>query len=148
MEDILSMILLMIIYIAAAAVNGKKEKKTTRQVRTRSFQNAFDGVSRASGEGRRRKAPRAAQGRQNAPDEACESKPIHLHDVPQSAMKNAAEGEDPCHAGGAKRGEPPEAAEEPETDSAMQDVLRGVIMSEILTRPCERRAMQRNRRGI
>ena len=40
------------------------------------------------------------------------------------------------------------ADEETVSSELAQDVLRGVIMSEILTRPFDRRALQRNRRSI
>lgn len=56
------------------------------------------------------------------------------------------EGEDRCHPAPERK---QARAAEPEPEAApgdlAQDVLRGVIMSEILTRPCERRA--RNRQG-
>ena len=71
----------------------------------------------------------------------------------------AAEGEDPCHAGSAP--DAPETADmdnmqdmdsayayDPQQDkqALMQDMLRGVIMSEILTRPCDRMATKRTNR--
>ena len=67
-------------------------------------------------------------------------------------MEQAGEGEDPCHAGGApKRPEPDEAYEPTEEEARraafQSDVLRGVIMSEILTRPGERAAVRRMKRG-
>lgn len=88
-------------------------------------------------------------------DDPCDSEDaprIHLHQADQQAMEQAGEGEDPCHAGAApKRPEPDEAyepAEEEARRAAFQsDVLRGVIMSEILTRPGERAAGRRMKRG-
>ena len=63
------------------------------------------------------------------------------------------EGEDPCHAGGAVRPaaerEPaPDAAEHTQDNEAARELLRGVILSEILERPCERRARLQNRRRM
>ena len=77
---------------------------------------------------------------------------IHLHYADEQAMEQAGEGEDPCHAGAApKRPEPDEAYEPTEEEARraafQSDVLRGVIMSEILMRPGERAAVRRMKRG-
>lgn len=88
-------------------------------------------------------------------DDPCDSEDaprIHLHQADQQAMEQAGEGEDPCHAGAApKRPEPDEAYEPTEEEARraafQSDVLRGVIMSEILTRPGERAAVRRMKRG-
>ena len=77
---------------------------------------------------------------------------IHLHHADEQAMEQAGEGEDPCHAGAApKRPEPDEVYEPTEEEARraafQSDVLRGVIMSEILTRPGERAAVRRMKRG-
>ena len=91
----------------------------------------------------------------NAHDDPCDSEAeprIHLHHADEQAMEQAGEGEDPCHAGAApKRPEPDDAYEPTEEDARraafQSDVLRGVIMSEILTRPGERAAVRRMKRG-
>ena len=66
------------------------------------------------------------------------------------AMEQAGEGEDPCHAGAAPE-RPPMDDETKETDvqraAFESDVLRGVVMSEVLTRPSERAALRRMKRG-
>ena len=88
-------------------------------------------------------------------DDPCEQEAeprIHLHHADEQAMEQAGEGEDPCHAGAApKRPEPDEAYEPTEEEARraafQSDVLRGVIMSEILTRPGERAAVRRMKRG-
>ena len=88
-------------------------------------------------------------------DDPCDSEDaprIHLHQADQQAMEQAGEGEDPCHAGAApKRPEPDEAYEPTEEEARraafQSDVLRGVIMSEILMRPGERAAVRRMKRG-
>lgn len=88
-------------------------------------------------------------------DDPCEQEAeprIHLHHADEQAMEQAGEGEDPCHAGAApKRPEPDEAYEPTEEEARraafQSDVLRGVIMSEILTRPGERAAGRRMKRG-
>ena len=65
-------------------------------------------------------------------------------------MEQAGEGEDPCHAGAAPE-RPPMDDETRETDvqcaAFESDVLRGVVMSEVLTRPSERAALRRMKRG-
>lgn len=88
-------------------------------------------------------------------DDPCEDEPepsIHLHHVDEQTMEQAGEGEDPCHAGGAPKRPPLDNEDEPEElderRAAFQsDVLRGVMMSEILTRPGERAALRRMKRG-
>lgn len=86
-------------------------------------------------------------------DDPCDSEDaprIHLHQADQQTMEQAGEGEDPCHAGAAPE-RPPMDDETRETDvqraAFESDVLRGVVMSEVLTRPSERAALRRMRRG-
>ena len=86
-------------------------------------------------------------------DDPCDSEDaprIHLHQADQQAMEQAGEGEDPCHAGAAPE-RPPMDDETKETDvqraAIESDVLRGVVMSEVLTRPSERAALRRMKRG-
>ena len=78
----------------------------------------------------------------------CDERPIHLHDVSQRQFADAAEGEDPCHVGGTMIQDDQmfDLPKDPEQDAFVQDVLRGVIMSEILTRPQDRAAIRRGRR--
>ena len=86
-------------------------------------------------------------------DDPCDSEDaprIHLHQADQQTMEQAGEGEDPCHAGAAPE-RPPMDDETKETDAPRAafegDVLRGVVMSEVLTRPSERAALRRMKRG-
>lgn len=75
---------------------------------------------------------------------------IHLHQADQQTMEQAGEGEDPCHAGAAPERPPmdDETREEDVQRAAFEsDVLRGVVMSEVLTRPSERAALRRMKRG-
>ena len=90
---------------------------------------------------------------QNGFDDPCDSEDaprIHLHQADQQTMEQAGEGEDPCHAGAAPE-RPPMDDETKETDAPRAafegDVLRGVVMSEVLTRPSERAALRRMKRG-
>ena len=82
-----------------------------------------------------------------------EQPPIHLHQLTEQEFEAAQEGEDPCHAGGAvtMRLEHHDEEHMPETDAENMrqdsEILRGVIMSEVLMRPAERAALRRIRRG-
>lgn len=86
-------------------------------------------------------------------DDPCDSEDaprIHLHQADQQMMEQAGEGEDPCHAGAAPERPPmdDETREEDVQRAAFEsDVLRGVVMSEVLTRPSERAALRRMKRG-
>ena len=91
-----------------------------------------------------------------ASDDPCnkeEQPPIHLHQVTEQEFEAAQEGDDPCHAGGltAVRLEHHDGEDASEADlEAMRldsDILRGVIMREVLMRPAERAALRRIRRG-
>ena len=153
MEDFLSLLVVFIIYLIAAS---SKNKKKTRQkkARARSFKTAFDGEQARREPDAARAAQAASEGVRRAPvrQHDCKTQPIHLHEVRNEDMLWAGEGEDPCHAGGVDTSEQGDRAsvygDAPADSAAMQDVLRGVIMSEILTRPCERAALRRNgRRG-
>lgn len=158
MEDIFSIIIVLLIYavaVGSAKKSSAKRKagKQKRSERKPQFEHAFE-QSPAEGEQislrdvqeemRRAAAsisaaPVSAQAERREAD--CETSRLHLHEVTQDELQAAAEGEDPCHGGHAPQiamAEPfPE--EEREPDELSRDVLRGVIMSEILTRPCERR---------
>ena len=86
-------------------------------------------------------------------DDPCDSEDaprIHLHQADQQTMEQAGEGEAPCHAGAAPERPPmdDETREEDGQRAAFEsDVLRGVVMSEVLTRPSERAALRRMKRG-
>lgn len=76
--------------------------------------------------------------------------------VSQATLAQAAEGEDPCHIGGTKDMDEPNSAYTSEVsplfdtddrEALAQDILRGVIMSEILARPCERSVIAQRKRG-
>ena len=132
MEDFIGIIVLVVIWlVAASGRKGKKAEKPRAQ---------------------RQKEQKGAPAQQpvspmpvREPD--CERRPIHLHEATQHQMAQAAEGEDPCHPGSAPQ--EPSPIFEPErtqVDPRAQELLRGVIMSEILTRPCERAAQRQYRR--
>ena len=151
MEDFIGIIVLVLIALVSAS--GKKKKKAEKPVRQRrqaekpretGFEQAF---ARKQAEALKQQAERQAP--RKAEHEAdCDRRPLHLHEVTPRQMEAAGEGEDPCHAGYHAPEEPspiyaPEAAQ---ADFRAQELLRGVIMSEILKRPCERMAERHDRR--
>ena len=153
--DAISLIIVFVIYLAAASGRNKKGKKRTwpRQRRT-------PVRTRAQGEqADRYGAERDGQTHAGFDDAFaydtlhnaqahCKSQPIHLHEVSQRQFANASEGEDPCHAGGVVMQEDLlfEVQKDAEREMLAQDVLRGVVMSEVLMRPHERAALRQGRR--
>ena len=148
MEDFPLLILFFIIYLIAGSAGKKKQKKPSAR------QNPTQ--ARAQEE---RKATREEIRNQQVmggfrdtfpskadPREAdCELSRMHLHEVSGEQMMQAREGEDPCHVSGQELSMPYEAYTKEQDSHQAQDVLRGMIMSEILMRPQERRALQRSR---
>ena len=152
MEDFPILLLFLIIYLIAAS-SSKKGKKKKKRLPMRSAREG----ERADVHQMKRNRETAAgfdaafEHTQNtkyaeARDD-CDKKPLHWHEVTPIQMCMAAEGEDPCHAGGHTMQEEPEERMDDYADMLRQDVLHGVIMSEILVRPHERKSMQRNRQG-
>ena len=167
MEDILSLAVVFIFYIIAVSSDKKRKKK--RQARRERasaqrmqkqedirdlLQEAEELAQEAEELARDAHSSRGAQ----AANQPCREQRIHLHEATQAQMRYAGEGEDPCHHGEASlvNDEMDDAMDSPiyaqETDAdrqqLAQDMLRGVIMSEILTRPCAGRSMQENRRRV
>ena len=148
MEDFPLLVLFFIIYLIAGASSGKKNKKKTRRtpMRTRAQGEQLD--MRALMRDRQTKEgfQAAFSEQQDGAEVPCAQKRLHLHEVTDEQMRYAAEGEDPCHAGGhIESAEDVPAQLDEEQQALAQDVLRGVIMSEILTRPHERAAMRKGR---
>jgi len=149
MEDFPLLILFFIIYLIAGS-SGKKKRKGKADrfgpMRTRGQGEQHDkrahGLDKQTRDGFENAFPQepALSGQK------CDMRRIHLHDVSNQELLHASEGEDPCHAGGMQHPEEQheEKCAEFETQQT-QDILRGVIMSEILMRPYERRALQRSR---
>lgn len=134
MKDFPILPILLILYVIA--VSGGRKKKASKQNRQRQRPARADSRTRTREERTRARTEQTAQGF-SAAFEREQRAPVP-------------EGEDPCHP--EPQREPVQTdrqAHEPEQETApdalAQDLLRGVIMSEILTRPCERRA--RNRQG-
>jgi len=152
MEDFPLLILFFIIYLVASSSSGKKKKNNRSAARQGPMRNRRQGEKRDVRAQQR--DCRTIEGFHTAFEASsdakrCEQKRMHLHEVSNEQMQCAAEGEDPCHAGGIRNPLDSQQGDLLEEEDAQhplrQDVLRGVIMSEILTRPHERRAMQRSR---
>ena len=159
----------------AGKAHGEEKKASPRRSggrrsreRRASFAQAFDSgaqdagagtgsaPARPAGDAVRGPGALAADAEDAAfPEEDCEAHApgLHLHAVTQERLRTAGEGEDPCHAGGAVRPaaqrEPvPDDAEHAQDNEAARELLRGVILSEILERPCARRERLQHRRRI
>ena len=147
MDELLGFLVLILYLFAAASSKKKKAKKQQKkkvQQRMPDFERAF------SAQHQEKTAAQATScAAVSIPEEDCSRQRVHFHEAAQQQMHLAGEGEDPCHAGGA-----PEMADEPfysdgaetERSAFAQDVLRGVIMSEVLATPGERMARRQNRR--
>ena len=164
MEDFIGLILVAIFYILSASSKKKKKEKKRRKAQQfeeigREFKKAIQDAEMRNAQEQKQApaakdthipaAARAVHAEETAPA-LCESDRLHLHQVTQAQMEEAQEGEDPCHKGGNTQ-EQAEIELSYEADAAAegsglaQDLLRGVIVSEILTRPDQRRAMLKNR---
>ena len=184
MNNLLGLIALAVIYLCIVLRSDKKrragkEKKPAasggRRARERkaSFEAAFAGGERAQKPAAHSTSARASA-KAAGPLAAASERPeegfsqadcaagahapgLHLHEVTQAQLRDAGEGEDPCHAGRSPRtaqaaqsapgGMQPTMQDGTDAEAA-RELLRGVIMSEILERPCERRARQQARRRM
>ena len=150
MEDFIGIIVVVLIALVSASGKKKKAEKLARQrkqaekPREAKLDQAF---APKQAETLKRQAERQAP--KKAVREAdCDKRPLHLHEVSQPQMAQAGEGEDPCHAGSHPL-EELSSVYEPQTaqiDLRGPELVRGVIMSEILRRPCERMAERHDRR--
>lgn len=164
MDDLI--VIVLIVFVMVNAVRSGKKKKQQKQAaglsscaktgrsaaqkgRQADFFAAFAGSQQSGGGGTQTRSaqPRVTQPRAAA-DERLHGPGVHLHDVTQEQMNLAQEGEDPCHAGSAPAvtvEETPQAPGNPLREAMADDLLRGVVMSEILTRPCQRQTAIRRR---
>ena len=134
MRDFPILPILLILYVIAVA--GGRKKKTTKQNRQRQRPARAASRTQTREERPRTRTEQTAQGFSTA--------------FAREQSAPVPEGEDPCHPAPKREqmqadGLTREPEQETEMDALAQDVLRGIVMSEILTRPCERRA--RNRQG-
>lgn len=149
MEDFPLLVLFFIIYLIAGSSRKKKSKaKSKRGPMRTSAQGEQVDMRALVRDLQTKKGFQTAFSEKKEPAELpCDQRRIHLHEVTNEQMLFAGEGEDPCHAGG-NPAEPEHELEMPageENHEFAQDVLRGVMMSEILMRPHERAAMRRRR---
>ncbi len=159
--DLLSLIIVFAVYLTAAASGKKKKGKQKRRSPMRSRAQGEQRDSRAKARDAQTlegfgNAFEQASGAPEKAHEHCNTRQMHLHEVTQQQFASAGEGEDPCHVGDAQAlhtdggdGQDDGAFEliQAEDSGALaQDVLRGMIMSEILTRPQDRAALRRGRR--
>ena len=124
--------------------SAKKSRAAAQKGREADFFAAFARPQQSSGSGRQERPAQPGA----ASDERLHGPGVHLHDVSQEQMNLAQEGEDPCHAGSAPavtEEETPQAPGNPLREAMADDLLRGVVMSEILTRPCQRQTAIRRR---
>lgn len=122
---------------AGPALSAKQKRATAQKDRQADFSAAFARSHESAESEAKTKA---------AKDERLHGPGVHLHDVTQEQMNLAQEGEDPCHAGSAPVAMPEEAAPaNPLREAMADDLLRGVVMSEILTRPCQRQTAIRRK---
>ncbi|MBQ7886524.1 MAG: hypothetical protein IJ313_06475, partial [Clostridia bacterium] len=138
MDDFLSLVLVAVIYLfAAVSKSGKKKSRGGKQrrgpMRTRAQGEQRDAhaamVDRQTQDGFE-EAFQAAQAAFEAPEHACaDERQMHLHEVTPRQFADAAEGEDPCHAGAFGMDDEAAGDDHAENDALAQDVLRGVIMS-------------------
>ena len=134
MRDFPILPILLILYVIAVA--GGRKKKTSKQNRQRQRPARAASRTQTREERARTHTEQTAQGFSTA--------------FAREQSAPVPEGEDPCHPAPKREqvqadGPMHEPEQETEPDALAQDVLRGIVMSEILTRPCERRA--RNRQG-
>jgi len=170
MDELISIIVLILYLVAAGAAGKKKKQKKARQQakkkREAQFEQAFEKIAEAVQEQisvsqmKKSEAPRSVQQtRTTIPEgtDPChaaqlpdERPSMRLGDVSAQLMDSAGEGEDPCHTGYAFSGsdidEDSQIEQSPifdagDPDAFARDVLRGVIMSEVLARPAQRRTM-------
>ena len=152
--EIFGFLIFVVIYLVATISEKTKKHKEKAEKKTKQTvlpAQAFESDEEEADDLPEEEQPTAAS------DDPCnkeEQPPIHLHQVTEQEFEAAQEGEDPCHAGGvtAVRLEHHDGEDAPEAADleAMRldsDILRGVIMSEVLMRPAERAALRRIRRG-
>lgn len=158
MDDFLSILLVAVIYLFAAfSKAGKKKEKRSREkrgpMRARMRGEQRDGMAAARDRETQSGSDNAFETRQTAvqpPEHDCvDMRQMHLHEISQRQFEHAHEGDDPCHVGQSDLTADRESLDmqEMEKNGALaQDMLRGVIMSEVLMRPQDRAALRRGRR--
>lgn len=152
--EIFGFLIFVVIYLVATI--SEKTKKRKKKAEEKAKQTVLPTQAFESGENEEDDLSEEQPAEEMVFDDPCkqeEQPPIHLHQVTKQQLEAAQEGEDPCHAGGVvtMRLEHHDEEHMPETDAENMrqdsEILRGVIMSEVLMRPAERAALRRIRRG-
>lgn len=152
--ELFGFLIFVVIYLVATI--SEKTKKRKKKAEEKAKQTVLPTQAFESGENEEDDLSEEQPAEEMIFDDPCkqeEQPPIHLHQVTEQQFEAAQEGEDPCHAGGAvtMRLEHHDEEHMTETDAENMrqdsEILRGVIMSEVLMRPAERTALRRIRRG-
>lgn len=152
--DLFGFLIFVVIYLVATI--SEKTKKRKKKAEEKAKQTVLPTQAFESGENEEDDLSDEQPAEEMVFEDPCkqeEQPPIHLHQVTEQQFEAAQEGEDPCHAGGAvtMRLEHHDEEHMPEADAENMrqdsEILRGVIMSEVLMRPAERAALRRIRRG-
>ena len=152
--ELFGFLIFVVIYLVATI--SEKTKKRKKKAEEKAKQTVLPTQAFESGENEEDDLSEKQPAEEMVFDDPCkqeEQPPIHLHQVTEQQFEAAQEGDDPCHAGGAvtMRLEHHDEEHMPEADAENMrqdsEILRGVIMSEVLMRPAERAALRRIRRG-
>ena len=153
--ELFGFLIFVVIYLVATI--SEKTKKRKKKAEEKAKQTVLPTQAFESGEKEEDDLSEEQPAEERVFNDPCkqeEQPPIHLHQVTEQQFEAAQEGDDPCHAGGvtAVRLEHHDGEDTPEAADleAMRldsDILRGVIMSEVLMRPAERAALRRIKRG-
>ena len=165
LEDLLSVIVFVLYLVAVTAAGKNKKNKKKQQRRTQSrmpqfeqaFEQVFESISASVRNGKEKDAaaPAAAVDEPEGTDPCHESmlgkaRPsIRYNSVSQIEMHEAGEGEDPCHVLDARDDLREEDSpvyrssifNAEDSEAFANDIVRGVIMSEVLKRPSERQSV-------
>lgn len=170
MEDLIGLVVVILYFVIAFAAGKKKKKKPAniakakrRAVMEKAFEQAFTVMESENEPSLEPEPVQTMLDLAQEGDDPChidmlgEERPaMRAVNVSAAALAQAAEGEDLCHIGDAREADEPVDAYTPETspiidtddrDALAQDILRGVIMSEILARPGGRRVIPQRKRG-
>ncbi len=165
MDDLLSLVVLVVFYIIAANSRKKRaekkakrgsrhgksvqSKRSERRMMEESWEEIRRNFSMALDTQNQAKPEKDAEASAPITEQACPTQRLHLHEATQQQMQEAREGEDPCHAGDARGTEDDEltADVDAEQEELARSMLYGIIMSEVLTRPSERVQTRMKRRA-
>ena len=135
--------------IPPASAPVQEGERRPAQIRTKLEEEMHAREAEGKVSGRPERERRGVDG--ETPPEKRARPGMRFVDVLPNRMRDAGEGEDPCHVGAASREEDvfaPRETDRRKEEALARDVLRGVVMSEILMRPHERAALRRAKRRM